>query len=460
MKRPNIVLILADDMGYGDFGIFSEGRTRTSNLDRLCAEGLCLTQHYSGSAVCAPARAALMTGRYPHRTGAIDTLDSIGLDQLSLSETTLAEVLAGAGYATGLIGKWHLGAALPEYHPNSRGFQEFCGFRGGWSYYWDYALDYNRTFRRSDGTYMTDVFSQEACNFVNRHSQEPFFLHVTYNAPHFPMELPEANRLHFADGDWTDGVARVYGMIERMDWGIGQLLETLEAKGVLDNTIVMFTSDNGPQFGGQGEQCTTRWNCNWNGAKCLVFEGGIRVPAVVRWPDGVAGGQKYDGMAHFCDWFPTLLAATGTELPSDLALDGVNILPALQGQPQEGYPNRCWQWNRYTPAIESNAAIRDGDWKLVRPALPQTMTMLQEHIEQDPAVKRNQEGFAQLFPYREPERDLSNPPAPLLYNIAEDPLEAQDLAGAQPDKVHKLTTQLETWFEDVEADRRRITRGG
>ena len=459
MRRPNVVLILADDMGYGDFGIFSEGRTSTPNLDRLCAEGLCLTQHYSGSAVCAPARAALMTGRYSHRTGAVDTLDSIGLDELSLSETTIAQVLGAAGYATGLIGKWHLGAALPQYHPNSRGFDEFCGFRGGWSYYYDYALDYNRSFRRSDGTYMTDVFSQEACDFVRRHGQEPFFLHVTYNAPHFPLEVPEVNRGHFDQGDWTDGVARIYGMIERMDEGIGQLLETLEAQGVLDNTLFLFTSDNGPQFGGQGEQCTTRWNCNWNGAKGVVYEGGIRVPAVVRWPDGFERGEKYDGMAHFCDWFPTLLAACELEVPSELALDGVNLLPALQGQPQEVYPTRCWQWNRYTPLIESNAAIRDGDWKLVRPALPQTMTMLPEHIEQDPDVKRNQGGFTELFPYREPERNVSNPPAPLLFNLADDPLERDDVASQQPDRVHQLMGKLENWFEDVEADRRRIQRG-
>ena len=147
MSRPNIVLIVADDLGYGDLGAFGNPAVPTPTLNRLAAEGVRLTQHYSGSAVCAPARAALLTGRYPHRTGAIDTLEGRGLDRLALREVTLADCLARAGYATGLIGKWHLGALDPRYHPNRRGFHEFCGFRGGWIDYWDYRLDYNGTFR-------------------------------------------------------------------------------------------------------------------------------------------------------------------------------------------------------------------------------------------------------------------------------------------------------------------------
>jgi len=141
MRKPNVVFILADDMGYGDFGVFNNGLTQTPTLDRLVAEGICLTQHYSASAVCAPARAGLMTGRYPHRTGAIDTLDARGLDRLALRETTVANLFKNAGYATGIIGKWHLGAADPRYHPNARGFDEFAGFRGGWWDYYDWTLD-------------------------------------------------------------------------------------------------------------------------------------------------------------------------------------------------------------------------------------------------------------------------------------------------------------------------------
>ncbi len=458
MARPNVVVILVDDMGYGDFGFINGGLTQTPHLDALAAEGTVLTQHYSASPVCAPARAGLLTGRYPLRTGAIDTLEALGLDRLALRETTLAEHFASAGYATGLVGKWHNGAADKRYHPLNRGFKEFVGFRGGWSDYYDYWLDWNGTFRPSDGTYLTDVFTEAAVDFIQRHKREPFFLFLAYNAPHFPMQAPPEDVAPFAEtGKFTRAVSTLYGMIKRMDAGVGQVLTALQKAGVYDNTLVLFTSDNGPQFGGKGEDCTTRYNCNFAGAKCLVYEGGIRVPAIVHWPDGFERLETFDRMVHFTDWFPTLLAACKLVPEGGLPLDGVNVLPALQGMPQETPEVRCWQWNRYVPCPASNAAIRSGDWKLVRPALGETFRVAPEHGQLDRAIKRDPRVFTKLTHFTPPDFSGLTPPKPQLFNLAEDPYERHNLAEAKPDLFHRLNVELETWFEEVEAERRSIT---
>ena len=457
MPRPNIVLILVDDMGYGDFGVFNDGSSSTPTLDALAAEGICLSQHYAGSAVCAPSRAALMTGRYPHRTGAIDTLEGRGLDRLALRERTMADYLGAAGYATGLVGKWHLGALDPRYHPNARGFDEFVGFRGGWQDYYDWRLCYNQDFRKADGQYLTDLFSDEAAGFIRRHHQEPFFLHVTYNAPHFPLQAPESEIAPFREtGRFTEGLSTLYGMIHRMDTGVARILDELAQCGVAENTIVLFTSDNGPQFGGYGEDCITRFNCHYNGAKGSVYEGGIRVPMILRWPAGFQGGQQLDEMVHFTDWLPTLLSAAGCELPREPALDGVNVLPMLQGEAGKVCTRRFWQWNRYTPEITSNAAMRDGDWKLVRPTLGETMFLTQYDLDMDSALKYQPETISDICRDPEPERTLPTPPPAQLYNIGADPLEQHDLAAAEPERAAKMLGELETWFEEVDAERRGI----
>lgn len=189
-SAPNIVLIVADDMGYGDFGVFNFGASHTPALDHLQSEGLCLDQHYSGAPVCAPARAALLSGRYPHRTGAIDTFEALGTDRLGLGEVTLADLLRRQGCATGLVGKWHNGAFDDRYHPNRRGFDEFVGFRGGWQDYWAWRIDRNGVTEKADGRYLTHVFTEEAVSFLRRHRRERFFLHLAYNAPHFPLQAP------------------------------------------------------------------------------------------------------------------------------------------------------------------------------------------------------------------------------------------------------------------------------
>ena len=455
--RPNIVFILADDMGYGDFSAFNGGRSSTPTLDGLINESVCFTQHFTASPVCNPSRAALMTGRYPHRTGSIDTLEWYGLERLALRETTIADVLKAAGYATGLIGKWHLGAFDRRYHPNARGFDDAVCFCGGQHDYYGWRLEYNDRVELADGRYLTDVFTEEAVAFIERHRREPFFLHVTYNAPHGPFQAPAEEVRPFAEtGKFTKAVSTLYGMIHRMDTGVARILEALKRNGLEDNTIVLFTSDNGPQFSGQGEESIHRFNCGFKGSKMYVYEGGIRVPMIIRWPDGLDAGCEVHEMVHFCDWFPTLLSAVGVAAPTRLKLDGVNVWPVVRGEKGKVETRRFWQWNRLTPLVTCNAAMRDGDWKLVRPAIPEAFRFSPYYWLA--VATHRPEHFIEngILPAPSLPADIPDPPPPELYNIAEDPLERENLADKHPDRVRRMLTDLETWFEEVEAERASI----
>ncbi|MHB8643873.1 MAG: sulfatase-like hydrolase/transferase [Gaiellaceae bacterium] len=455
--RPNVVIVVADDLGYGDLGHFNEGHCRSPALDALAQEGICLTQHYSGSPVCAPARAALLTGRYPHRTGAIDTLQGRGLDRIALGEVTLADHFRAAGYRTGLIGKWHNGDLDARYHPNARGFEEFVGFSGGYSDYYDYTLDNNGSQQRGDGRYLTDVLSEQAVSFVRRHAAEPFFLLVAYNAPHFPMQAPqELVDRYLAQGE-TLGAALTYAMIEVMDAGVGRINETLHDLGLAENTFLMFTSDNGPYLGEVAGVSLDRFNYGLRGAKHYVFEGGIRVPAIVRWPAAIAGERIVTEMLHFTDWLPTLAAAAGIESPEASRLDGHDVSAVLNGDSSAVDPVRFWQNNRYGPRVEGNAAMRDGNWKLVRPTIPDLMRVTESDRAIDRALNLNQpDRITHVDTSQLPEFDIGEPPAALLFDVAADPFEQHDLAAEQPDRVARMTGELERWFESVEADRRSI----
>lgn len=449
-RPPNIVLIVADDMGYGDFAAFNGGLSCTPTLDALMADGLTLTQHYSAAPVCAPARAALLTGRYPHRTGVTGVLEVRGQDRLGLREVTLADTLRAAGYATGLVGKWHLGAIGPSYHPNARGFDEFVGFCGGWSDYYNWTIQRNSAYESADGRYLTDVFSEEAVHFVRRHAAEPFFLHLTYTAPHSPFQAPaHLVQRYMATGPFNEPVSTIYAMIEVMDAGVGRLVDELRQQGIENDTLLLFTSDNGPRFrDSSGGVDTTRFNCGYAGAKMSVYEGGIRVPMILRWP-GVLPAGRFDRMVHFVDWLPTLLAAVGAERPAGPPLDGANVLPVLQGGAGQPPDMRCWQWNHYEPVSGCNAAIRRGDWKLVRPAIPEAMAAAAADWERDRAHKRDPAAWTDIYRAPEPERKLSAPRPLQLFNIAADPCEQHDRAADERALAEELAVSLEEWFADV-----------
>ncbi len=470
MSPPNFVLIMADDMGYGDFGAFSQGRVHTPFLDALLEESICLSQNYSGSPVCSPSRAALLTGRYPIRTGAVTPQETLGYDRIALRETTLGDIFKANGYATGIVGKWHNGALDKRYHPNARGFDEFAGFSGGWADYWRYNLDRNGTSYPSDGTYLTDVLSDEAVSFIERHKNHPFFLYVPFNAPHTPLHAPQQLVTRYIEAGFSVDVAIVYAMIEALDKGVERISEALRSNGLLDNTVFIFTCDNGPAFGvrwdhvppgGSGD--TTRFNCGLNGAKGSVLEGGVRVPAIIRWPDGLDAGKENHELVHFIDWIPTFMEMAEARLPYEtLPLDGSSVLPQLRGDSPRIQPRRFWQFNGYSPIGITNAAMRDGDWKLVRPAIDipyaaeKDRELAERYVLMDIAYKYEPQKVTRIFDWPEPNRIVPDPLAAELYNIAEDPREQHNLADQYPQRTSSMLAQLDEWFHEVEAERRTI----
>lgn len=456
--RPNIVLIVADDMGYGDLSSVNGGLSSTPALDQLQAEGIRLSQHYSASPVCAPARAALLTGRYPQRTGVIDTLEARGTDRLSLSEITIADELSRAGYRTGLVGKWHTGAIGAEYGPLARGFDEFIGFRGGWQDYWDWSLEYGSARRSSDGRYLTDVLTDEAIGFLRRNAADrttPFFLHVAYNAPHYPFQAPSEIIARHRRPGRTEGVAIVYAMLEVMDAGIGRIRETLRDLGVDEQTLILFTSDNGPDLGGEGEGSTARFNAGLSGQKQYVDEGGIRVPLLASWPEGLPSDTTIDAVTHFTDWYPTLLDAAGIRPHEPGRLDGESILPVLRGESMSDR-TRFWQWTRYAPTESSNAAVRQGPYKLVRPADPHRLAHDAEDEIIDIDIKAHPEKYPTPIDLPIPARPDPDSWIARLYDVESDPGEHEDLSSSLPELTHQLDSELSAWFASVESERKRI----
>ena len=294
-RRPNVVLILADDMALGDFASRNKGLSKTPHLDRLAEESVWFSQAYSASCVCAPARAALLTGRYPHRTGVV-TLNMNrypDLTRLKHEETTIAEVLQARGYVTGLIGKWHCGTG-DGFGPLNHGFDEFEGFSGSQELsYFRYSLTVNRQSVNVSDKYLTDDLSERAIEFVRRHRDNPFFLHLAHYAPHRPLEAPAEAVASYRTKGLDESTATIYAMIEIMDRGIGRLLDELDRLKLSEQTIVIFASDNGPD-----PLTGTRFNGQLRGSKYEIYEGGIRVPLMVRWP-GRLRHRKVDEVVHF-----------------------------------------------------------------------------------------------------------------------------------------------------------------
>jgi len=452
-SRPNVIVIVADDLGCGDLGCYGNPDVHTPCIDQLARGGVRLTDHYAAAPICAPARAALLTGRYAHRVGAISVESNRGLDRISLREATLGDHFCAAGYATGLIGKWHNGLYDRRYLPRQRGFDEVVGFYNGGMGYEEWVLDYNGTTSRSDGRYLTDVFADEAVQFIERHRREPFLLYIPFNAPHVPLEAPKAEIARYADtGRFSPAISTIYGMITRMDHGVGRIVEALAAHDLEESTLVLFTSDNGIEPSGEA---SSRFNGPFRGRKQSVLEGGIRVPAVAHWPGGLPRGSTSNRMVHFMDWLPTFLAAAGARPSGGKPFDGIDQLAALRGSSAPESPARFWQYNRYSPVARCNAAMRDGDWKLHFPRI-------------EAAMKKSTSDSA---PYRElyhrahyempidrsaMPRDLP-PPAPAeLYNLRVDPGERQNLATQEPARVRAMSTLLDAWFAAMEKERRAL----
>lgn len=459
-RRPNILLILADDLGIGDLSAVNGGLSSTPVIDGLLREGTVLTRSLAASPVCSPSRAGLLTGRDPLRTGVVDTLEWWGLERLDPRERTLADHLRHAGYATGLVGKWHLGSFAPELHPLRRGFDETVCFRGGMHDYWQWRVEWGETPRRSDGRYLTDLWAEESVAFIERHAGHPWFLHLAFNAPHTPLQVPDEELAPFLGraGVPTTAVATLYAMVARMDRAIGHVLDALRRMGLDEDTIVVFASDNGPDMSGEGDEALRRFNAGWNGAKGDVLEGGIRVPTAIRWPAGLPGGDRQVHEAvHFTDWVPTLLALAGVPLaPGGPPLDGVDRSDVLRGEaPGRVRPGpACWQWSRYHPLADSNAAILDGEWKLVRPWRDGAGTVVDGDWLMVSMYGPEHFLHHGILPGEPPRMPLGPVPPAQLFHLGEDPGERQDRAADEPERVIRMGAALDAWFAGADAERR------
>ena len=369
--RPNVVFILADDLGWGDLSCYGRPDYRTPNLDRLAAEGARLTHAYSASPVCTPTRVAFATGRYPQRT-------HIGLEEplawqkglrdqkrnpgLPPEHPTVASLLKAAGYRTALVGKWHMGY-LPRYGPIKSGYEEFFGIMSGAADFFTHRDAYgeNDLFEMEvpveRAGYMTDLLTDRAVEFISRRHERPFYLSLHYTAPHWPWEGPRDEAASRTLGQGYEGVTaggslKVYAeMMRSLDEGVGRVLAALSRQKLDRSTLVVFTSDNG------GERFSFNWP--FRGQKFELLEGGIRVPAIARMPGTIPAGRTTDQVAVTMDWTATLVALAGARADANYPLDGVDLLPALRGARPAFERTLYWRHHK-------SAAVRRGRWKYLQ----------------------------------------------------------------------------------------------
>lgn len=406
-RKPNLIVILADDLGYADVGFHGGQEIPTPHLDALAQGGVRCTDGYVTHPWCSPTRAGLITGRYPQRFGFSD-VPFTGKSALPTSETTLAELLRSAGYATGIIGKWHLGQEA-QSHPQRHGFEEFFGFLGGADYYLPvdehtqlHPLVRDTPILRGqtpvkDPAYLTDAFADEAVRFIERHKQQPFFLYLPFNAVHVPLQATEKYLDRFPD--IPHQARRTYAaMLSAMDDAVGRVSQKLAKERLERETLIFFLSDNGGH-----PLANAAHNDPLRGEKSSLFEGGIRVPFVVKWTNELPAGSTYAQPVSSLDILPTAVAAAQVALPSRLHLDGVNLLPYLAGQNHQP-PHEALYWR-----MGRNRAIRQGKWKLVMP---------------------------------------SNQPA-ALFDLAADIGETKDLSATHPQIVARLQELYSRWIAQL-----------
>lgn len=403
-RRPNILVILADDLGYADVGFNGCKDIPSPHLDRLAARGVRCTNGYVTHPFCSPTRAALLTGRYQQRFGHENNPAWLPDDPkagLPVTETTLPQVLKTAGYVTGCVGKWHLGAH-PSQHPNRRGFDEYFGMLGGGHIYIpgakggvEYLIPLDRNGQKEEmKDYLTDTLAKEASAYIARHKAEPWFLYLAFNTPHTPLQTKDdylACVKHIEDETRRNYAA----MVVALDEAVGGVLKTLHDEGLEDNTLVWFFSDNGGPTG-----VTKANNTPLRGAKGQLFEGGVHVPFVVSWPAKLPKGKDDPRPVHSLDVFATAVALSGAKVPESHKSEGVNLIPFLSGE-NKGAPHERLFWRH----SNGGWAVREADWKLV-----------------------------------------NVPNSPLqLFNLRDDIGESKDLAAEQASTVERLKSAFEAW---------------
>lgn len=402
-RRPNIIIILADDLGYGDTSVY-DGWIKTPQLERMASQGLKFTDFHSNSSVCSPTRAAFLTGRYQQRVGIIDVIAShLDTPGLEATELTIPRLMKQYGYRTALFGKWHLGSE-PRQNPIHHGFDEFVGYLEGATDYHNHKDWYNGLNRENIKDYSTYLITDHAVRFIEENKSEPFLLYVAHQAPHLPFQTP-ADTMDNRPKEplsskemWDPNRIRPKYkiMVEEMDKGIGQILDTLERAGISRDTFVFFFSDNGAILSGGSNQ-------PFRGGKFSHYEGGHRVPAIARWPGQIAAGTTTDATTMGMDLFPTIMDFASIPIPPERKLDGTSMKDLLLHQAD--FPNRQLFWG-YEPKL--GTAMRDGNWKMI-------------------VSSKKYE----------------------LYNLATDISESKNLAEEYPERAMKMKEILLSWSKAV-----------
>ncbi len=413
-RVPNVIVIYADDMGYGDLACFGNKKIKTPNLDRMAKQGVRFTSFYVSQAVCSASRAALMTGKYSNRTGILGALGPASKAGLAREHMTIAEMLKTLGYATGMVGKWHLGH-LREYLPTQRGFDEYYGLpysNDMWpkhptAKFPDLPLiSGEKTIELNpDQTKLTTEYTQRAVQFIQKNKDRPFFLYVAHNMPHVPLFVSERHKGKSAAGLYGD-------VIEEIDWSVGELLNALKLAGIDDDTLVIFTSDNGPwlSYGNHSGIAGLLRE-----GKGTAWEGGVRVPFIARWPGRIPADKTQHEPAMTIDILPTLARLTGAKLPAG-KIDGKDIMPLLKSEPDAKSPHDAYffYWG------SELHGVRSGDWKLYFPRTYRTMEGNKPGADGQPGLYKNVKAGLELF------------------NLANDLSEKTDVAAGNPDVVRRL----------------------
>jgi arylsulfatase A-like enzyme len=409
--KPNFIVILADDLGYADVGVYGATEIRTPNIDILAQGGTRFTSFYSNSAVCCPTRAAFLTGRYSNRVGIDNVITLTGppsTNGIKDSEVTLAEVLKTLGYTTTLVGKWHLGH-LPEYNPTLHGFDSFFGLAYSNNYNEGKVPLYRNTEiieQETDQTLLTHRFTQEALDFIDLNKTRPFFLYLAYTAPHVPL---------YAHPDFVGkSQGGLYGdVVEELDWGVGQVMDKIQSLGLSDNTLIVFSSDNGPWiYQGENGGSAGPFYCG----KGSYFEGGIRVPFITRWPGRIPAGRVLDNYGAFFDLYPTIINLAGGTIPPDKVIDGNDITGMLLGNGGRSDDDIVFTFN------SKNRAIRAGRWKFHPP-------------------------YSGGYIWADECGSAAHPE--LLYDIINDPGETTNLASQKPAVVSFLKGELSAFRQSL-----------
>lgn len=425
-QKPNIIYVLADDLGYGEIGCYGQQKIKTPHIDQLAKEGMLFTQHYAGSTVCAPSRSALLTGQHTGHT----YVRANGKHQLrpNPEDLTIGYYLQQAGYKTAMIGKAGTGCTCEVGQPNDKNFDYFLGFLGhgaAHTYFPEFIYENSDTitFPNNGGTktwrgdtWVHDVFIDKALKFIDDNKDQPFYLNYSALLPHAQIWAPEASKKDYTGmfpekpyhgkryGTCEDPNATVAGMISRLDWEVGQIVEKLEELGLSENTIIMYASDNGPAKVGGRDPQFFKATGDFRGIKRDLYEGGIRIPFIVKWPGKVKANSTSDHLSAFWDVLPTLAELAGVEVTSEI--DGISFLPTLKGQSDQKQHDYLY-WEFYERG--GNQAVRMGQWKAVTKKIK------------------------------------SNPDAPIeLYDLTVDPGEENDIAHQNPQIIKKIKDILKT----------------